>query len=65
MPSCYPPSRHVFEWRRPRLIRYRAAERSWFRVALNRYAGVVSGVAVQAGQTVWSLTWGAPVRVDR
>lgn len=60
MPSCYPPVRYVFEWRRPRLTRYRAAEYRRFRVGLNRYPGVVIGAAVQIRRTVLSLTWGAP-----
>lgn len=57
------PDRFAFEWRRPRITTYRAADRRRFRAGLNRYPGVVIGAAVQVGTRVLSLTWGAPGRV--
>ena len=47
-------------WIRPRLDTYRAAERRRFQVVLNRYPGIVIGVAVQVGQRVVGLRWGRP-----
>lgn len=50
--------RHAFAWRVPKVVVYRAADRRRFGVTLNRYPGVVIGVAVQVGRRVVSLVWG-------
>ena len=47
-------------WRRPKLTVYRAADPRHFAVTLNRYPGVVIGVAMQIRLRVWSLTWRTP-----
>lgn len=57
--------RHTFEWRRPTLTLYRAADRRPIAAMLNRYPGVVIGAAIQVGGRVLSLTWGRPGRVIR
>lgn len=54
--------RHTFEWRPPKAIVYRAANRR-FAVTWNRYPGAVIGVALQAGTRVLSIVWGRPGRV--
>lgn len=55
--------RHAFQWRIPAAVIYKAAERRRIRVALNRYPGVVIGVAVQIGHSVLSILWGRPGRI--
>jgi hypothetical protein len=54
--------RHAFQLRWPKAIVYRAADRRRFHVALNRYPGVVIGVALQVGVRVLSIVWGRPGR---
>jgi hypothetical protein len=53
----------TFEPRRPQAHIYRAAVRRRFHVGLNRYPGVVIGIAFQVGSRVLSLTWGSPGKV--
>lgn len=55
--------RHAFEWRRPTALVYEAAERRRFAVHLNRYPGVLIGVAFQVGRRVLSILWGRPGRI--
>lgn len=55
--------RFAFQWRRPVARIYTAAVRRRFAVSLNRYPGVVIGVALQTGQRVLSLVWGRPGRL--
>ena len=52
--------RNTFEWRKPKVLIYRTAERRAFAVKLNRYPGVVIGVLFQVGRTALSLLWGRP-----
>jgi len=54
--------RHAFHWRRPFAHVYVAAVRRRFAVNLNRYPGVVIGVAFQVGRRVLSVVWGRPGR---
>lgn len=55
--------RHEFEWRWPTATIVRPATRRPFRVVLNRYPGVIIGVAVQIGAHALSVLWGRPGRV--
>lgn len=55
--------RFAFEPRWPKAIVYRAAESRRFRISLNRYPGVVIGIAFQAGARVLSVLWGRPGRI--
>jgi hypothetical protein len=55
--------RHAFSFRRPRVHGYRAATVRPVAVRLNRYPGVIIGIAVQVGTRVLSLVWGAPGRI--
>jgi hypothetical protein len=55
--------RFEFEWRRPTVILYAAADRHLLRVTLNRYPGVVIGIAVHIGRRVLSIVWGRPGRL--
>lgn len=55
--------RVAFEWRRPKVHTYRAADPRPFAVHLNRYPGVVIGIAFQLGRRVLSILWGRPGRV--
>ncbi len=55
--------RFAFEWRRPKVVTYRAAQRRHFAVALNRYPGIVIGIAIQSGARVVSIVWGRPGRI--
>lgn len=55
--------RHKFLWRRPKVHTYTAAQRRRFAVGLNRYPGVVIGVAFQSGRQVLSIVWGRPGRI--
>jgi hypothetical protein len=55
--------RFAFEWRRPRLTVYRAADPRRLHLVLNRYPGVVIGLCLQVRHTAFSLTWGAPGRL--
>ncbi len=52
--------RFHFEWRKPHAVVYTTAARApW--VKLNRYPGVVIGVALKAGRRrVLSILWGRP-----
>ncbi|MEW2474628.1 hypothetical protein AB0875_12635 [Micromonospora gifhornensis] len=54
--------RCTFQWARPRVTAYRAADPRTFAVRLNRYPGVVIGAAVQIGRRVFGITWGRPGR---
>jgi hypothetical protein len=53
--------RHAFEWRRPALRRVTGADRITG-VRLNRYPGVVIGVAAYLRGHGLSLLWGRPGR---
>jgi hypothetical protein len=53
-------TKYAFEWRRPKVTVYRAATRRRLAVHLNRYPGVVIGIALQIGNRVVSLVWGRP-----
>lgn len=53
----------AFEWRRPKVHAYKAAQSRRFAVGLNRYPGVVIGVAFQVGRQVVSIVWGRPGRI--
>jgi hypothetical protein len=55
--------RFAFEPRRPKAVVYRAAESRRLHVSLNRYPGVVIGVAFQVGARVLSVLWGRPGRI--
>lgn len=55
--------RHAFQWRRPTAIVYTAATPHRFHVMLNRYPGVVIGIALQIGRRVLSILWGRPGRM--
>jgi hypothetical protein len=52
--------RFGFQWTRPRAAVIHLAERHRFRIALNRYPGVVIGVAIQVGTRALSILWGRP-----
>ena len=65
MTSANQQVRFRFRWRRPTAIVYRAAERRRFHVLLNRYPGVVIGLAVQVGVRVLSIVWARPGEVRR
>jgi len=54
--------RFAFEWRLPRIVLVRPARRQ-FSVVLNRYPGVVIGIAVYFGRRGLSLLWGRPGRI--
>lgn len=49
--------RNHLHWHRPKLTIYRAANPKLLRLALNRYPGVVIGIAPQVAGWVLSLTW--------
>lgn len=55
--------RHAFEWRKPKVTVYTAATRRRLAVHLNRYPGIVIGVAFQTGTRVLSLVWGRPGKI--
>lgn len=56
------PYKHELVWRRPTIVRVTAADPHW-RFVLNRYPGVVIGVAVYLGRWRLSLLWARPGRV--
>lgn len=56
------PYKFAFEWRRPTIVYVTAADPHWGLV-LNRYPGVVIGVALYLGRWGLSLLWGRPGRV--
>lgn len=55
--------RYAFHWRIPGALIYTAATRRRLHVTLNRYPGVVIGIAFQVGSRVLSIVWGRPGRV--
>lgn len=55
--------RHAFHWRFPKALVYVASESRRFHVSLNRYPGIVIGIAFQVGRRVLSIVWGRPGRV--
>lgn len=55
--------RYAFEWRRPALKLVTAANRQPLRLVLNRYPGVVIGVALYFRHRGLSLLWGRPGRI--
>ena len=55
--------RCAFEWRRPHATVYTAANPRRLAVHLNRYPGIVIGIAFQAGRRVLSIVWGRPGRI--
>jgi hypothetical protein len=55
--------RMAFQWRWPALRRVTAAERQPLRLVLNRYPGVVIGMALYWRHRGLSLLWGKPGRV--
>ncbi|RAO26492.1 hypothetical protein PSN13_06520 [Micromonospora saelicesensis] len=58
-------NRYIFEWRKPRVTAYRAADRRTVTAGLNRYPGIVIGAYIQIRQRVIGITWGAPGAVRR
>lgn len=66
VPGTPAPKAFKFEWRVPKVVIYRAGApapgevvRRWH-LGLNRYPGVVIGVAGRCGSWVFSLVWGRP-----
>lgn len=57
-----PDYRYAFHWRIPTAVLYTAAVRRRVHLSLNRYPGVVIGIAVQIGTRVLSIVWGRPGR---
>jgi hypothetical protein len=55
----YRGGRFEFRWDRPKLTVYRAADPG-FGFVLNRYPGIVIGIALRVNRRVFGLTWGRP-----
>lgn len=60
-----PPAWFRFEWRRPRIVRYRTTDRRW--ITWNTYPGCLIGVAIglprlsgRPGYPALSIMWGSP-----
>lgn len=58
------PHRFEFEWRRPKMVKVTSArDFRTPRLFLNRYPGVVIGIAAYYRQRGLSLLWGRPGRI--